>query len=57
MSAEKTNYTLDYKKEYKDLYMPAAKPSVIDVPAMQFIMVDGKGDPNTEGGEFQQDGL
>jgi len=54
MSAEKTNYTLDYKKEYKDLYMPAAKPSVIDVPAMQFIMVDGKGDPNTEGGEFQQ---
>lgn len=45
---------LDYKKEYKDLYMPAAKPSVIDVPAMNFIMVDGKGDPNTEGGEYQQ---
>ncbi|HWQ80534.1 MAG TPA: GyrI-like domain-containing protein [Anaerovoracaceae bacterium] len=50
MEAEK----LDFKKEYKDLYMPAAKPSVIDVPAMNFIMVDGKGDPNAEGGEYQQ---
>lgn len=45
---------LDYKKEYKDLYMPAAKPSLIEVPAMSFIMVDGKGDPNAEGGEYQQ---
>ena len=38
---------LDYKKEYKDLYQPSAKPSVIDVPEMIFIAVDGKGDPNT----------
>lgn len=38
---------LDYKKEYKDLYMPKAKPSVIDVPKMQFIMIDGRGNPNT----------
>jgi len=45
---------LDFKKEYKDLYMPAAKPSVVNVPAMKFIMVDGKGDPNAEGGEYQQ---
>lgn len=37
----------DYKKEYKDLYMPKAKPSLIDVPEMLFLMVDGKGDPNT----------
>jgi hypothetical protein len=37
----------DYKKEYKDLYMPKNTPSVIDVPEMIFIMVDGKGDPNT----------
>jgi len=37
----------DYKKEYKDLYLPKAKPSVIDVPEMVFIMVDGKGNPNT----------
>lgn len=37
----------DYKKEYKDLYTPKAKPSLIDVPEMLFLMVDGKGDPNT----------
>lgn len=38
---------LDYKKEYRDLYQPTTKPSVIDVPEMIFIAVDGKGDPNT----------
>lgn len=37
----------DYKKEYKDLYLPKLKPTVIDVPEMIFIMVDGKGNPNT----------
>ncbi len=37
---------LDYKKEYKDLYQPASKPSLIDVPEMTFIAVDGAGDPN-----------
>ena len=37
----------DYKKEYKDLYMPKKKPSIIDVPKMNFIMVKGKGNPNT----------
>lgn len=43
---------LDYKKEYKDFYMPKSKPSLIDVPAMNFIMIDGKGDPNGE--EYQK---
>ncbi len=38
---------LDYKKEYKDLYQPSTKPSLIEVPEMVFIAVDGKGDPNT----------
>lgn len=38
---------VDYKKEYKDLYMPKTKPAVIQVPEMIFIMVDGRGDPNT----------
>lgn len=38
---------LDYKKEYKDLYQPAAKPSLTEVPEMIFIAVDGAGDPNT----------
>jgi len=43
---------LDFKKEYKDLYAPAGVPSLIDVPAMHFIMVDGKGNPNDEEGEY-----
>ena len=37
----------DFKKEYKDLYLPKITPNVIDVPEMIFIMVDGKGNPNT----------
>ena len=36
----------DYKKEYKDLYMPKSKPAIVDVPSMNFIMIDGKGDPS-----------
>lgn len=38
---------LDYKKQYKDLYQPPAKPSIIDVPKMLFITVEGSGNPNT----------
>lgn len=38
---------LDYKKEYKDLYQPKTKPSIIDVPKMLFIAVSGEGNPNT----------
>ncbi|TWH57283.1 hypothetical protein DesLBE_1551 [Desulfitobacterium sp. LBE] len=45
---------LDYKKAYKDLYLPKSKPMLIEVPPMNFIMVDGQGDPNPEGGEYQQ---
>ena len=37
----------DFKKEQKDLYQPTTTPSIIDVPEMVFIAVDGKGDPNT----------
>ena len=37
----------NYKKAYKDLYMPKKKPSAIQVPKMTFIMVDGRGNPNT----------
>lgn len=36
----------DFKKEYKDLYMPRGGPVLITVPPMEFIMVDGSGDPN-----------
>jgi len=38
----------DYKKEYKDLYLPKEKPCLTDVPEMVFIMVDGKGNPQGE---------
>lgn len=40
----------DFKKEYKDLYLPKAKPSLIEVPAMNFVAVAGTGDPNQNGG-------
>lgn len=45
---------LDYKKEYKDLYLPKTKPMVIEVPSMKFIMVEGSGNPNSENGEYQE---
>ena len=39
--------TIDYKKTQKELYLPKTAPSVIDVPRMTFITIDGEGDPNT----------
>lgn len=36
---------LDYKKAYRELYLPGTKPGFVDVPPMRFIMVDGKGEP------------
>ncbi len=44
----------DYKKEYKEFYLPAKKPSIVTVPAMNFVAVRGAGDPNEEGGAYQQ---
>jgi hypothetical protein len=38
---------VDHKKVYKELYGPAKKPSVVVVPTFNFIMIDGRGDPNT----------
>ncbi len=43
---------IDYKKDFKELYLPKAAPCIIDVPSMNFIMTDGNGDPNGE--EYQQ---
>lgn len=45
---------VDFKKAYKDLYLPKTKPVLIDVPQMTFIMIDGKGNPNTAGGAYQK---
>ncbi len=44
----------DYKKEYKEFYMPKNKPSIIEVPSMNFIAVRGKGNPNVEGSEYKE---
>lgn len=44
----------DYKKEYKELYLPPKKPVIVTVPPMNFIAVRGSGDPNTEDGEYKQ---
>jgi len=42
----------DYKKEYKEFYMPPQKPVIVDIPEMNFLAVRGKGDPNDEAGEY-----
>lgn len=44
----------DYKKEYKELYMPPKKPTIVTVPPMNYLAVRGKGDPNAEDGEYKQ---
>lgn len=44
----------DYKKEYKEFYLPKSKPVLVTVPPMNFIAVRGKGNPNEEGGAYKQ---
>ncbi|HPT77328.1 MAG TPA: GyrI-like domain-containing protein [Defluviitaleaceae bacterium] len=44
----------DFKKEYKEFYMPKNKPSIVTVPSMNYIAVRGQGDPNAEKGEYKQ---
>ena len=44
----------DFKKEYKEFYMPKNKPGIVTVPPMNYIAVRGKGDPNTEDGEYKK---
>ena len=46
--------TFDYKKEYKEFYLPKNKPEIVTIPSMNFIAVRGKGDPNKEDGEYKQ---
>lgn len=43
----------DYKKEYKEFYLPKRKPSIVEVPEMRFAAVRGRGDPNQESGEYK----
>ncbi|MDE6214027.1 MAG: GyrI-like domain-containing protein, partial [Lachnospiraceae bacterium] len=44
----------DYKKEYKEFYLPKAKPEIVTVPKMNYLAVRGSGDPNVEGGEYKE---
>lgn len=44
----------DYKKEYKEFYMPKNKPGIVEIPPMNYIAVRGQGDPNVEGGEYKE---
>ena len=43
----------DYKKEYKEFYLPPKKPGIIDVPEMNYVAVRGRGNPNEPEGEYQ----
>ncbi|MBR1816452.1 MAG: GyrI-like domain-containing protein [Lachnospiraceae bacterium] len=43
----------DFKKEYKEFYMPKNKPSIIDIPGMNYLAVRGKGNPNDEDSEYK----
>ena len=44
----------DYKKEYKEFYLPPRTPGIVTVPAMHFLAARGQGDPNQEGGAYKQ---
>ena len=44
----------DFKKEYKEFYLPDKKPGIILIPKMNYIAVRGQGDPNQEDGEYKQ---
>ena len=44
----------DFRKEQKEFYKPKTQPGIVTVPAMNFVAVRGEGDPNREGGEYQQ---
>ena len=44
----------DFKKEYKEFYMPKSKPEIVNVPKANYIAVRGKGNPNEEDGAYQK---
>ena len=43
----------DFKKEFKEFYLPKNKPEIVQIPEMKFLAVRGMGDPNVEGGDYQ----
>ena len=43
----------DFKKEYKEFYLPKNQPEIVTVPPMTYVAVRGRGDPNEEGGAYK----
>lgn len=52
--AERSKMSFDFKKEYKEFYMPKSTPMIVDVPKANYIGVRGQGNPNEEGGDYQK---
>lgn len=50
----KRSMAFDFKKEYKELYLPKRVPELVRVPTMNFVAVRGQGDPNEEDGAYKQ---
>ncbi|MDO4771265.1 GyrI-like domain-containing protein [Porphyromonas sp.] len=44
----------DFKKEFKEFYLPPSKPVIVTLPVLNYIAISGKGDPNEEGGEYKE---
>ncbi len=44
----------DFKREYKEFYMPKNRPSIVELPKMNYIAIRGKGDPNEENGDYKK---
>ena len=43
----------DFKKEFKEFYLPATKPAIVEMPVLNYLAVHGKGNPNEEGGAYK----
>ena len=54
LDKEEQHTAFDLKKEYKEFYMPKNTPEIVTVPKANYIAVRGKGNPNEEGGAYQQ---
>ncbi|MDD6004948.1 MAG: GyrI-like domain-containing protein [Firmicutes bacterium] len=46
--------TFDFRKEYKEYYMPKNRPEIVNIPKANYIAIRGKGNPNEDGGEYQR---
>ena len=51
---KEASVTFDFKREYKEFYLPKGKPALVTVPPMTYVAVRGAGDPNEEGGAYQK---